>query len=262
SLTNSIIYQNVGKIGINTTTPNSIFEIQNSNSTSALYCNQTSNTAYHACEIYISNPNNTTSALYVQTNGGTAAEFHTYNTSASSYAFICTTTGTGTAAVIQNANSSNTSPALIVTTTGTGNALSVTGNVYINGNYTCTGSKSFVQQHPIDPNKEIVYVCLEGGEAGTYYRGSSNLVNGYKIIKLPEHFSLVTSTYAQITVQVTPRGDCNGLFVESANEKEIVVRESKGGNSNVEFDYFINGVRSGFENHEVIRNRTNNFTSK
>jgi hypothetical protein len=113
------------------------------------------------------------------------------------------------------------------------------------------GSKNFVQEHPTDPNQAIVYASLEGGEAGTYYRGSAQLENGTATIELPEHFSLVTEEEG-LTVQVTPREDCNGLYVAEVTTRRIVVRELQGGTSNARFDFFINGVRAGYKDFKVL----------
>jgi len=114
------------------------------------------------------------------------------------------------------------------------------------------GTKDFVQPHPTDPSKVIVYASLEGGEAGTYYRGSARLDHGTAVIELPAHFSLVTEEEG-LTVQVTPREDCNGLYVAEVTTTSIVVKELQGGTSNVRFDFFINGIRAGYADYEVIR---------
>ncbi|MDX9892801.1 MAG: hypothetical protein RB292_00100 [Patescibacteria group bacterium] len=127
----------------------------------------------------------------------------------------------------------------------------ITGNLKVNGNLTVSGSKSFVMDHPTDPTKEIHYVALEGGESGTYVRGSAQLVNGEAVVNLPEHFSLVTSEQG-LTAQVTPTSDVAGLYVANKSPRQIVVREANGGKSNATFDYLINGVRKGFENKPVI----------
>ncbi|MBI1744105.1 hypothetical protein HYR54_13710, partial [Candidatus Acetothermia bacterium] len=77
----------------------------------------------------------------------------------------------------------------------TGPTGSVSSNMELSsaGDLFVTGTKSFVQDHPTDPTKQIVYVALEGGEAGTYVRGTGQLVNGEAVIELPEHFGLVTN---------------------------------------------------------------------
>jgi hypothetical protein len=113
------------------------------------------------------------------------------------------------------------------------------------------GTKSFVQQHPTDASKSIIYAALEGGEAGTYYRGTAQLMNGAALVALPEHFSLGTEKEG-LTVQVTPRGDCRGLYVAEVTTTYIVVRELQGGKSNARFDFFINGVRTGYTGFQVV----------
>jgi hypothetical protein len=114
------------------------------------------------------------------------------------------------------------------------------------------GTKNFVQEHPNDPSKVVVYASLEGGEAGTYYRGTAQLSGGTATIDLPEHFSLVTEEEG-LTVQVTPRADCNGLYVAEVTTRTIVVRELMGGTSDARFDFLINGVRAGYADYQVIR---------
>ncbi len=128
------------------------------------------------------------------------------------------------------------------------------GNVQVNGNLTVTGTgtKAFVQAHPTDPDKEIVYVTLEGGEAGTYVRGSGQLESGKAVLALPEHFRLVTATEG-LTVQLTPRGEWLQLYVVELDTAQLVVLEAQGKSG--AFDYLIQGVRRGFEKHEVIRTK-------
>jgi len=126
------------------------------------------------------------------------------------------------------------------------------GDVQVKGNLSVTGTKAFVQAHPSDLSREIVYVALEGGEAGTYVRGSGQLQSGKAVLALPEHFGLVTDP-SGLTVQLTPRGQWLQLYVVELDTAQLVVRESQG-KSGV-FDYLIQGVRRGSEPHEVIRNK-------
>lgn len=126
------------------------------------------------------------------------------------------------------------------------------GDVQVNGNFSVTGNKAFVQAHPTDPEREIVYVALEGGEAGTYVRGSGQLQSGKAVLALPEHFGLVTDT-SGLTVQLTPRGEWLQLYAVELDTAQLVVREAQGKSG--AFDYLIQGVRRGSESHEVIRTR-------
>jgi hypothetical protein len=128
-----------------------------------------------------------------------------------------------------------------------------TGGVSIKGNLSVSGQKHFVQDHPTDPAKEIVYVALEGGEAGTYIRGTGKLVDGKAVIELPEHFSLVTNQEG-LTIHLTPRGEWLQLYVVELDTRQSVIREAQGKSG--EFDYLIHGVRAGHEHHQVIRAKT------
>ncbi len=117
------------------------------------------------------------------------------------------------------------------------------------------GTKFFVMDHPQNASEEIYYATLEGGEAGVYTRGTASLEDGVAVVDLPEHFELVASDEG-LTVQVTPLGNCNGLYVEEKSTSEIVVKELMKGDSDVEFDYNVQGIRTGFEDYEVIRSKT------
>lgn len=128
--------------------------------------------------------------------------------------------------------------------------LDVRGNVRIEGTLRVTGTKNFVQAHPKDATKDIVYVALEGGEAGTYFRGSAELVDGTAVIKLPEHFALITNLEG-LTVQLTPLGDFLQLYLVEKTPNQLVVREATGKTGT--FDFLVQGVRTGFENHQPIQ---------
>lgn len=127
--------------------------------------------------------------------------------------------------------------------------------LHVVGDFRVTGTKQFVQPHPTDPTKEIIYVALEGSEAGTYFRGTDRLVNGKSVIELPKHFGLVTSGDG-LTVQLTPRGEWLQLYVARSDPRQLVVQEAQGRSGY--FDYFVQGVRKGYERHEIVRTRQKN----
>ncbi|ALO15016.1 hypothetical protein L21SP5_01366 [Salinivirga cyanobacteriivorans] len=130
----------------------------------------------------------------------------------------------------------------------------INGDVRIEDDLEVVGSKNFIQTHPEDTTKEIVYTAVEGPEAATFIRGKDTLTNGSVTIDLPEHFDLVTAGEG-LTAQVTPAGNCNGLYVEQVSDNQLVVKELNNGTSNVAFYYEVKGVREGFEDHQVIRER-------
>jgi hypothetical protein len=111
-----------------------------------------------------------------------------------------------------------------------------------NGSVGATGTKSFLDPHPTDPSREIVYISLEGPEAGTYFRGRARFQNGIARIPVPEHFRLVTDPEG-LTVQITPIGAMASFAVMKMDLDEIVVQASR----NVEFSYLVQGVRATFK---------------
>jgi hypothetical protein len=132
--------------------------------------------------------------------------------------------------------------------------LEVNGNLRVIGNILKTGTVSFVENHPFDPNKQIVYVSLEGGEAGTYVRGEAKLSNGEAEITLPEHFALVTEKEG-VTAQLTCIDECKGLRVIEVSNSILKVKELNNGQSNARFYYLVNGVRNGYKNFNPIQNK-------
>jgi hypothetical protein len=133
-----------------------------------------------------------------------------------------------------------------------GTTLEVRKNAVVRGSLLVFGAKNFVQDHPIDRTKEIVYTSLEGGEAGTYTRGMARLLDGQAEIQLPEHFGLVTTTEG-LTIHLTSHGKYLQLYVSELSTTRCVVREAQGRSGN--FYYLIQGVRKGQENYSVIRTK-------
>ena len=129
-----------------------------------------------------------------------------------------------------------------------------TGDLLISGNLNVSGTKNFIMPYPNDPKKEIAYSCMEGGEAGVYVRGRGRLINGEATVTLPKHFTFVSEEEG-LSANITPAGKCNGIYVEKITNKELKVKELLNGTSNTEFFYVIYGVRKGYKNFQVIRNK-------
>jgi hypothetical protein len=140
---------------------------------------------------------------------------------------------------------------------GTEYAAYLSGDVRVTGDLNVYGTKNFVAPHPNDSSQEIFYASLEGGESGVYVRGSAQLINGVVEIRLPEHFALVASEEG-LSAHITPRdGRAKSyLYAEEVETDSIVVKEANNGTSNATFDYLVIGLRSGFEDFDVIREKT------
>jgi hypothetical protein len=70
-------------------------------------------------------------------------------------------------------------------------------------------AKTFVIDHPVDPTKYLVHACLEGPEAGIYYRGKAQITNNtFSVVTLPTY---VSSFGKNFNVQITPIYNGNDL---------------------------------------------------
>jgi hypothetical protein len=115
------------------------------------------------------------------------------------------------------------------------------------------GAMSFVQNHPHDPDRVVVYTAPEGDETATYTRGTARLTGGMAKVPLGETFALVTNPEIGLTAYVTPRGRAVPLAVESLSTSEMVVRGPAG--EDVPFDYIVYGLRIGFEETTVVQEK-------
>jgi hypothetical protein len=114
-----------------------------------------------------------------------------------------------------------------------------------------TGTVSFVQNHPYEKDKVVVYAAPEGDEVAVYTRGTARLVNGEALVKLGETFALVANPDVGLTAQVTPIGDPVPLSVVDKSTSELRVRGPAG--SSAEFDYLVYGLRIGFERQAPVQ---------
>jgi hypothetical protein len=64
-------------------------------------------------------------------------------------------------------------------------------------------AKSFIIDHPLHKDKYLVHGCLEGPEAGIYYRGEAAIKDGESltVVDLPDY---VNALGYDFTVQITP----------------------------------------------------------
>jgi hypothetical protein len=114
------------------------------------------------------------------------------------------------------------------------------------------GSVSFVQNHPYDASKVIVYAAPEGDEVAVYTRGTARLTNGEARVRLGDTFAWVANPDIGLTAHLTARGSPVPLAVESLTTGELVVRGPAGA-GDVAFDYLVYGLRIGFEERAVVQ---------
>jgi hypothetical protein len=115
--------------------------------------------------------------------------------------------------------------------------------------------KNFRMDHPENEEEEIWYASLEGPEAGAYERGTAQLVNGEALVPFSDHYTLVISEDG-MTVMLSPlSAESLGLAVIEKTTEGFKVKELYGGTGNYSFDWEVKGVRKGFEDYKVIREK-------
>jgi hypothetical protein len=103
-------------------------------------------------------------------------------------------------------------------------------------------AKSFVIDHPNESNKFLVHACLEGPEAGVYYRGKAAIQNGESVvIKLPDYVENLAKNF---TVHITEIYDeaTKGL-VNPLKTTEVVNNQFKVYGNNGVFFWIVYGER-------------------
>jgi hypothetical protein len=102
--------------------------------------------------------------------------------------------------------------------------------------------KSFVIDHPEKQDKYLVHACLEGPEAGVYYRGKALMKDTKVTIELPEYASQVATNF---TVQVTAIGKSpKRLTVSEVENNKFKVYGDEG---NYPFFWTVIGERISFD---------------
>jgi hypothetical protein len=106
----------------------------------------------------------------------------------------------GTTDFIDFKGFSGASGGTVLTSTGTTFSL-----VLIQGgtSTTPTTGKTFIIDHPLNPNRHLVHACLEGPEVGVYYRGEGTVPSDttQTTILLPDYVHAIATHF---TVQLTP----------------------------------------------------------
>ena len=147
----------------------------------------------------------------------TGIEFRTSVTSAEIYGAVSLLAGkevdiVGKNTVISGANVTIGAPNLTI------NGLSWNG--YVVGKLAIAG-KGFDIPHPTKPDTHrLRYICLEGPEVGTYLRGKLNNTN---IIELPDYWTESFIDLDSITVNLTPVGNYQELFIKEIKDGKILV---------------------------------------
>jgi hypothetical protein len=129
--------------------------------------------------------------------------------------------------------------------------------VDVNGNLSCTGN--ITPTVPIDGGARKVALSSIGATEDWFEdAGSGQLANGSADVRLDPTFAQTINSNVEYHVFLTPKGDCEGLYVSNETSRGFEVHELHHGNSSVAFDYRIMAKRKGHENIRLT-DRTREF---
>jgi hypothetical protein len=96
--------------------------------------------------------------------------------------------------------------------------------------------KGFDIPHPTKPDTHrLRYICLEGPEVGTYLRGKLKDSN---VIELPEYWTESFIDTDSITVNLTPVGKYQELFIKEIKDRTIIVGNNSASNIHCHYTVF------------------------
>jgi hypothetical protein len=113
--------------------------------------------------------------------------------------------------------------------------------VFSNGNFGATGTKTFIIDHPKDPeNKVLRHFSVESNEVLNIYRGNAAFdANGEAVVELPDYFSDINRNP---TYQLTPVGGPGNLYVKKKIENgQFVIA---GGQAGMEVSWTVTAERN------------------
>jgi len=105
--------------------------------------------------------------------------------------------------------------------------------------------KTFVIEHPTDNNKYLVHACIEGPEAGVYYRGKGTIRNNIMTtITMPEYSSHIATDF---TIHISPIYDPNNDTEQLYNVSEVINSSFNVYGSNGSFYWIVHGKRNSID---------------
>jgi hypothetical protein len=117
----------------------------------------------------------------------------------------------------------------------------------VSGTITCNGNVISIVSVDSGARKVGLY-STQSAENWFEDAGSGLLANGYMHIALDSTFAQTVNTSVEYHVFLTPKGDCEGLYVTNETPQGFDVHELRGGHSGIAFDYRIMAKRAGYEN--------------
>ena len=109
----------------------------------------------------------------------------------------------------------------------------------VSGKVSYSTSKTFIIDHPQEKDKYLVHACIEGPEAGVYYRGIGKIINNENTeIELPGY----CKSFNSFTVELTPINKYISLYSTDVIDNKIKVFGPNG-----EFYFHVFGTRQSID---------------
>jgi len=115
--------------------------------------------------------------------------------------------------------------------------MTMTGDLYVDGFIRSTQYKAFYIDTPT--GEKLEHMALEGPEPDVYFRGQSSS----SVFHLPEYWKWLVDEDS-ITVQVTPVGEYQKLYVDGIFNNQVRVLKKSWFNKNkMKYNYIVHGKR-------------------
>jgi hypothetical protein len=117
--------------------------------------------------------------------------------------------------------------------------------LHVVGDFIATGTKSALVE-TVSYGKRELY-AVESPENWFEDFGGAQLIQGRAVVKLDPIFAETVSTEDEYHVFLTPKGDCQGLYIARQSAHSFEVREAQHGKGTIAFDYRVVAKRKGYE---------------
>jgi hypothetical protein len=141
--------------------------------------------------------------------------------------------------------SKSTDRVMIAKSDVTGDLMSLAGNgdMILKGTLTQNGTPLIETQTTI--GRPVITFSGQETSPSVADAGEAQLIGGNAYVRIDPAFASTMDQHAPYLVFITPEGDSNGVYVTAKTASGFVVRENRGGTSNVMFSYRIVGKPFG-----------------
>lgn len=141
--------------------------------------------------------------------------------------------------------SKSTDRVIIAKSDVTGDLMSLAGNgdMILKGTLTQNGTPLIKTQTTI--GRPVIMFSGQETSPSVADAGEAQLIGGHAYVRIDPAFASTMDQHAPYLVFITPEGDSNGVYVTAKTASGFVVRENRGGTSNLVFSYRIVGQPFG-----------------